>query len=89
MSATGDAITFACRALPALATLGQPVLLKLKSVAERQLWRAKRLLDALPVSAPEHRVVAAQARVRRAAESVTKYGEALRLLESRTSSSAR
>lgn len=90
MSATGDAVTFACRALPVLMRLGRPVLLRLKRVAERQAARAKTMLDDLPVSAPEHRVVAAQARVRRAAESVTKYSEALRCLEmSGTSASSR
>lgn len=81
MSAVGDVVTFACRQLPALVHLGRPVLLKLRRLAERQAERAKVSLESMGPSTPLHQFEAAQARVRRAAEAVTRYGDALRLIE--------
>jgi len=87
MAAAGDIVTFACRTLPALVKLGRPVLLKLQRRASGRCARARTELESMSPLAPLHQFEAVQARVRRAAEAVTKYGDALRLLDSKSRSS--
>lgn len=81
MSAIGDCITFAQHDLGELVKLGRPMLLKLRRLASTQAARAKETLESMSPATPLHQFEAVQARLRRAAEAKTKYGEALRLLE--------